>query len=313
MGDIVTYGKTTDKPSRAEQLSLVVNHAAHAGSVLTVHATKAGAERLTQALATDREDRPPTALVRLAEQRLDPSHPLVAVLRKGIAYHHAALPVDIQIEIENAVRSREIDVVCATTTLTEGVNLPVRTVVVAERGYYDGSQNEFVTLIDAAGLMNAAGRAGRAGRETEGWVIVAEEPHPSAPRARAALLGLDEYQDIHSRLNTEAALHALDSYEALVAETAGVLLEDVPEEVDEFLGYCWYLAEASAALDPATRADAVVAGLRRTLAWQQLAPGLIERWEALARKLTATFEVTESAAAAALGGDGNEALCQTSC
>ena len=306
VGDIVTYGKTTEKPSRAEQLSLVVNHAARTGSVLTVHATKVGAERLAQVLAADREDRPPTQLVHLAEQRLGLSHPLVAVLRKGVAYHHAALPVDIQIEIENSVRSREIDVVCATTTLTEGVNLPVRTVVIAERGYYDGNENRFVPLIDDAAMMNAAGRAGRAGRETEGWVIIAYEPY--APTPRSALRRLDEDQDVHSRLNTESALAALDAYEALVADTAGVLLDDVPEEVDAFLGYCWYLAEASAALDPSTRADAVVAGLQKTLAWQQLSSSVVERWESLARKLTVTFEVTDTSAAPALGADGNEAF-----
>ena len=41
------------------------------------------------------------------------------------------------------------------------------------------------------------------------------------------------------------------------------------------------LPEASAALDPATRADAVVAGLRRTLAWQQLSSGIVDRILAL--------------------------------
>lgn len=292
VGDVVTYGKTTEKPSRAEQLSLVVNHAARTGSVLTVHATKVGAERLAQALAADRDDRPPTTLVRLAEQRLDPSHPLVGVLRKGIAYHHAALPVDVQIEIENAVRAREIDVVCATTTLTEGVNLPVRTVLIAERGYYDGTAKHFVQLIDDAAVMNAAGRAGRAGRETEGWVIIAREPY--APNERSALLGLDRDQGVDSRLATESALAALDSYEALVAQTAGVVLDEVPGEVDAFLAYCWYLAEVSAALDPAVRAEAVIDGLRRTLAWQQLDSNILDRWEALARKLSATYEATDT-------------------
>jgi superfamily II DNA/RNA helicase len=291
VGDLITYGKKVDKPSRAEQLSLVVNLAARSGSVLSVHATKAGAERLAQALAAEREARPPTPLVRLAEQRLDPSHPLVAVLRKGVAYHHAALPVDIQIEIENAVRSHEIDVVCATTTLTEGVNLPVRTVVVAERGYYDGKEKRFVSLIDAAALLNAAGRAGRAGRETEGWVIIAHEPY--APSPRSALLSLDKDQDVRSRLNTESALQALDAYESLVVDSAGVLLDQVPDEVDAFLGYCWYLAEASAALDPAGRAETVVSGLRQTLAWQQLDSGVTDRWESLARKLAATYEVVD--------------------
>jgi superfamily II DNA/RNA helicase len=289
VGDVVTYGKTVEKPSRAEQLSLVVNLAARSGSVLTVHATKLGAERLAHALAESRVVRPPTALVRLAEQRLDPSHPLVGVLRKGVAYHHAALPVDIQIEIEDAVRSHEIDVVCATTTLTEGVNLPVRTVVVAERGFYDG--REFVLLIDSPDLLNAAGRAGRAGRETEGWVIVADEAY--GPNPRAALLGLERDEDVRSTLNNSDALQSLDEYEALVAETVGILLEAVPNEVDAFLGYCWYLAEASAALEPSTRADAMVTGLRKTLAWQQLSPVVTARWEALARRLAATYEVTD--------------------
>ncbi|MCP4306254.1 MAG: DEAD/DEAH box helicase [bacterium] len=292
VGQQVSYGKTTEKPTRAQQLSLVVNLAAMSGSVLTVHATKLGAERLAHALAESRDERPQTPLVRLAEQRLNPTHPLVGVLKKGVAYHHAALPVDIQIEIENAVRSQEIDVVCATTTLTEGVNLPVRTVVVAERGYYMGQEKRFALMIDAPELLNAAGRAGRAGRETEGWVIVAKEPY--GPNPRSAVLGLDRDKDVDSTLNTLKALQALDEYETLVALTAGILLENVPTEVDAFLGYCWYLADASAALDPSTRVDSVVRGLRRTLAWQQLSQPIIDRWEALATRLVATYEVTDT-------------------
>jgi hypothetical protein len=291
VGEVIKAGTSTTKPTRAKQLSLVVNHAAQTGSVLTVHATKIGAERLAKALAEDREDRPPSPLVRLAEQRLGASHPLVAVLRKGVAYHHAALPLDVQIEIESGVRAREIDIVCATTTLTEGVNLPVRTVVIAERGYYDGTERNFISLIDQAALLNAAGRAGRAGRETEGWVIIAREPF--APSERVALASLDRDEEVRSRLSSSAALHALDAYEVLVAATAGVVLDEVPDAVDGFLGYCWYLAEAATALSPASRADTVVAGLRRALAWQQLSPELTSRWEVLAVKLTRTFEATD--------------------
>lgn len=293
VGDIVRFGKTVNKPNMARRLSPLVNHAAEAGPVLTVHATKARAEALARELAEGREEVPTNPHIRLVERRLGVEHPLVDTLRKGIAYHHAALPVDIKIEVENAVRSRQIEVVCSTTTLTEGVNLPVRTVIVADRGFYDGNNSTFVNLIDAPGLLNAAGRAGRAGRETEGWVIVAQEPQASAPRARSALLALDQHQDVRSRLNTESALEALDFYESLVAETTGVLLEHVPDEVDDFLAFCWYLADASGALDPAARAEAVVNGLRRTLAWQQLPDVVVARWEDLARKLTVTYEATE--------------------
>jgi len=288
---VITFGSSEEKPSRAEQLSLVVNLASRSGSVLTVHATKLGAERLAKAIAATRDDRESTPLVRLAEQRLHADHPLVSLLRRGVAYHHAALPIDVQIEIENAVRSRQIDVVCATTTLSEGVNLPVRTVVIAERGYYDGREKRFVEMIDAPALLNAAGRAGRAGRETEGWVIVADEPYGANPRS--ALLGLEQDREVHSTLFTPAALSALSEYEALVSQTSGVLLDQVPEVVDGFLGYCWYLAEAAAVLDPTARVDAVLEGLRRTLAWNQLPSELRRRWELLAAKLVETHQGTD--------------------
>jgi hypothetical protein len=292
VGEVVSWGATTKKPRKEEQLSLVVEMAAKSGPVLTVHMSKAGAEKLAAKLSSDRDAREPTSLVRLAELRLGPTHPLVDVLQRGIAYHHAALPVDIQIEIENAVRSHEIDIVCATTTLTEGVNLPFRTVVIADRGYFE-SGYQYNEVIDDPGLLNAAGRAGRAGRETEGWVVIAQEN--GRPPARQALLGLDVETDVRSTLNSTSALIALGEYETLVANTGGVLLAHVPPEVDAFLGYCWYLAEASAALDPAVRRDEVVAGLRRTLAWQQLPDHLTARWEALAGKLAASFEVTDAA------------------
>ena len=60
----------------------------------------------------------------------------------------------------------------ATTTLTEGVNLPFKTVIIAERGYH--GSGGFVEIVDSARLLNAVGRAGRAGRETEGWLILTE-------------------------------------------------------------------------------------------------------------------------------------------
>ena len=148
-----TPGGTPRRPSRAAQLLPIVGLAARSGPVLVVHATKIAAERLAAEIASTREETARTrVIVQLAEQRVGADHNLVAALRRGVAYHHAALPADIQAEIEDAVRQGTIDIVCATSTLTEGINLPVRTVIISERGYYDGT--EFHTLIDSAGLMN---------------------------------------------------------------------------------------------------------------------------------------------------------------
>lgn len=290
LGEVVRAGKSKSAPSRAEQLSPIVELAARSGSVLTIHATKPGAERLAATLASHRVDCPESLpLVRLAELRLGNGHPLVSILRKGVAYHHAALPADLQAEIEEAVRSEAIQIVCATSTLIEGINLPVRSVIVCERGFYDGT--EFNEFISAADLLNAAGRAGRAGRETEGWVIVAQEPWGTHPRQ--ALLGLDQSLEIRSTLNTQSALADLAAYEALVHDTAGLVLEAVPATVDGFLGYCWYLAEVSQALDPRARQDKVIAGLQETLAWHQLPENVRYRWESLAARVAEAHEAAE--------------------
>lgn len=289
LGEVERLPKSVNKPTWSAQLLPIVQLAAQSGAVLTVHATKRAAEALAAEIAAIREDRAAALpLVRLVEQRMGPTN-LVRALRRGVAYHHAALPSDVQAEIEGGVRQGILDIVCATTTLTEGVNLPVRTVIICERGYYDGS--EFNALIAEAGLMNAAGRAGRAGRETEGWVVIAEQK--GAPSARAAVRALETPQDIRSTLNTEAALAELSAYEALVHETGALTLEDVPPSVDGFMAYCWYLASVHDALTATEKVEGVLDGIRRTLAWQQLPDAIRVRWEGVARRVTATYEVTE--------------------
>ncbi|MDE0613411.1 MAG: DEAD/DEAH box helicase [bacterium] len=283
----VTPGGTEERPSRAEQLLPIVHLAARSGPVLTVHSTRINAERMALAIADTRvESQQANLLVQLAEQRMGPSHRLVTALRHGVAYHHAALPADVQAEIEDAMRQGAIDIICATSTLTEGINLPVRTVIVSERGYYDGTQ--FHTLIDSAGLMNAAGRAGRAGRETEGWVVVNFEHH--APIPRQALKELDQLLEVRSTLTADSALEQLGEYEALIHETAALVLQDVPAAVDNFLAYCWYLADVADVLNPDDRRGQVIAGIRETLAWQQLPAGVQRRWEEIAARAVASFE-----------------------
>lgn len=290
LGHVIRIGNTRKPPLRADQLAPIVHHAARSGAVLTVHATKKGAERLADRIAEEREDTSDTApLVALAELRLGPTHPLVPVLRRGVAYHHAALPADLQAEIEDSVRTGLVDIVCATTTLTEGINLPVRTVIVCERGFYDGTA--FNELIDAADLMNAAGRAGRAGRETDGWVVIAKEYGAADPREALKSLDVDQY--VRSTLNVDSALAELAEYELLLHDTAGVVLTAVPPAVDGFLAYCWYLAESAKELERLALGRVIVEGIRQTLAWQQLPQTIQERWEALATRVAVTYSETD--------------------
>lgn len=93
------------------------------GQVLVIEPTKAAAQRIAIALAEEVEEDDPAcaALAAVAATRLDAAHPLVGVLRRGVGFHHAALPGDIQAELEDGIRKGPMRYLVATTTLIEGI------------------------------------------------------------------------------------------------------------------------------------------------------------------------------------------------
>ena len=189
------------------------------------------------------------------------------MIPKGVAFHHAALPVDIQSEIEDAVRTGQISCLVATTTLTEGINLPFKSVVVAQRGY-QGSDG-FVEVVDAARLLNAVGRAGRAGRETEGWLILAEHqsfrPSMFQPLNRTAL-----DLEMQSTMVSEAALEQLAKLEETARAGEDAIFTTVGPEASGFVRSVWLIAQALTELSSPSSDEDVLDAIKATLAWQQL-------------------------------------------
>ena len=84
----------------------------------------------------------------------------------------------------------------ATTTFVEGINFPVRSVFIGDRG--NQGTDGYVTTLDAPKLLNAVGRAGRSGRETEGWTVLSVNKELS-PDDFATLAADDEDVDGHGR------------------------------------------------------------------------------------------------------------------
>ncbi|WP_345666238.1 hypothetical protein [Streptomyces venetus] len=84
---------------------------------------------MTDALS-ESEHEPARTLANLLAEQLGEEHPLVRCTRYGIAFHHAALPTDVLEGVEDALRNGVLKAVVSTTTLTDRVNLPVRTVVI---------------------------------------------------------------------------------------------------------------------------------------------------------------------------------------
>jgi len=268
-------------------LAPIAHRLGQAGPVLVICPTKIEAARLATEISRNAGSHVgPGWLAELAAARLGRLHPLVACLRRGVAYHHASLPNDVLLGIEEEVAADRIHYVVATTTLTEGVNLPVRTVIIAAQGAHGrGGYEEFIT---GARLLNAIGRAGRAGKESEGWIVLARNDAFNR-RDFNRLTPSEADIPVQSVLAATIALGELATLEAAIADGADVAMQRVGPAVEGFLGYIWYLA--SVAEDARSEPIAMVAEyLRSTLAWQQFTPALRGRWHGVAVAAVSSYQ-----------------------
>jgi superfamily II DNA or RNA helicase len=89
---------------------------------------------------------------------------LPELVESGIAFHHANLEVDLRNEISKGFLDGKIKVLVATTTLSAGVNLPARVVIVRDVTRHEG----FRRLLPVSEMINMLGRAGRPNLNEEG-------------------------------------------------------------------------------------------------------------------------------------------------
>jgi hypothetical protein len=90
---------------------------------------------------------------------------LLSLLEEGIIVHHGRLPARVRVAIEDLARADAVRLIVATTTLAQGINLPIKTVLV--RGL-QMNESERVTPMT---FWNICGRAGRAMKENEGQIL----------------------------------------------------------------------------------------------------------------------------------------------
>jgi replicative superfamily II helicase len=100
---------------------------------------------------------------------LGEDHPLAKYLIAGIAYHHAGLPSHILRHIESLAEIRALRVVCSTTTVAEGADLPFRVVIIPHLNFAGESRR-----LERDLYQNIIGRAGRVNVAMEGIVFVLE-------------------------------------------------------------------------------------------------------------------------------------------
>lgn len=209
----------------------------HAGSVLVVATTRNQAQQLATALAAGRTVQPSLApLSDFVRQQLGENHPLVSLLRRGVGFHHAGLPIEILEAMEESVRGDALPYLTCTSTLTDGVNLPVRTVVIYDQpfpGQHDDSR------LSGARLVNAMGRAGRAGKETEGWIVLVRGANPT-PADFSDLNPAPDSLAVTSSLTTEVALDAFAQLEADLRVSVDALFSATGAPAD-FISFVWLM------------------------------------------------------------------------
>jgi superfamily II RNA helicase len=99
---------------------------------------------------------------------------LSRLVRHGIGVHHAGMLPRYRRLVETLAQAGLLKVICGTDTLGVGINVPIRTVLFTGLSKYDGSR---VRLLQAREFHQIAGRAGRAGFDTMGYVVVQAPEH----------------------------------------------------------------------------------------------------------------------------------------
>ncbi|MDX2649454.1 DUF3516 domain-containing protein [Streptomyces sp. PA03-1a] len=95
-------------------------------------------------------------------------------VRHGIGVHHAGMLPKYRRLVEKLAQAGLLKVICGTDTLGVGVNVPIRTVLFTALTKYDGSR---VRVLRSREFHQIAGRAGRAGFDTSGFVVAQAPEH----------------------------------------------------------------------------------------------------------------------------------------
>lgn len=97
---------------------------------------------------------------------------LVCLINQGIAFHHAGLSMTDREFVEQGFRNGMIKVLCSTSTLAVGVNLPAYLVIIKGTKMWNASISQEYTQSD---ILQMIGRAGRPQFEKNGCAVILTE------------------------------------------------------------------------------------------------------------------------------------------
>ena len=133
-----------------------------------------------------------------AERSAQELYPLI---QRGIAYHHAGMLPTLKEVVERIFTSRLLKVIFTTETFALGINMPSRSVMFDDLRKFYG---RYVRNLKTRDFYQMAGRAGRRGIDSEGFVYSRINPHKITFEETSRII-FGEPEKIKSQLNTSYA------------------------------------------------------------------------------------------------------------
>lgn len=142
------------------------------GSVLLITQQKphawSAARTLKEIIPAKKKPHPNViAVQRFLEAEFGNGYELIDLLNHGIGVHHSGLSDNARYLMEWLTEEGYIDVLCATTTIAQGINFPVNSILLTSTKYPRGINMSF------SEFWNLIGRAGRVGQSGVGLIGIA--------------------------------------------------------------------------------------------------------------------------------------------
>ncbi len=180
----------------------------------------------------------------------------LAALYRGIAAHHAGILPAWKSLVEELFQDGLIKVVFATETLAAGINMPARTTVISslskrtDRGH---------RLLNASEFLQMAGRAGRRGKDIQGYVVTLQTPFEGAKEAAHLATSqpdplVSQFTPTYGMVLNLLQTHSLEEARSLVERSFGQYLSTIhlipyQEEVEELAAELEQLQAQTAEVD----------------------------------------------------------------
>ena len=135
----------------------------------------------------------------------------------GVGVHHAGMLPKYRRLVETLAQAGLLAVICGTDTLGVGINVPIRTVLLTSLTKYDGRKQR---VLRAREFHQIAGRAGRAGFDTVGYVVVQAPEHVVLNAKALAKAGEDPKKRrkvVHRKPQEGTLTYTEATYDRLVA------------------------------------------------------------------------------------------------